>query len=110
MFCSPTGLLISNLLKRVPFTLCTGGILCYQLKPPPEHFNIEVDNCVHEITQRMSQAWEAAQVNVKKAQKRQKYYHDQKAKEPRITEVDRVFLFDPDKKVGKADKFARPCI
>jgi len=78
------------------------------LRPPPECFNIEVDDYVYEITQRMSQAWEAAQVNVRKAQRRQKYYHDQKAKEPRIVEGDRVFLFDPAKKVGKAYKFARP--
>jgi len=52
------------------------------LRPPPEHFNIEVDNYVHEIVQMMSQAWEVTQVNVRKAQKRQKYYHYQKAKEP----------------------------
>jgi len=78
------------------------------LRPPPERFDIEVDDYVHEMTQRMSQAWEAAQVNVRKAQRRQKYHHDQKAKEPRITEGDRVFVFDPAKKVGKAYKFARP--
>ncbi|XP_065914491.1 uncharacterized protein [Dysidea avara] len=78
------------------------------LRPPPECFNIDVDDYVHEVTQRMSHAWEAAQVNVKKAQKKQKLYHDQKAKEPHILEGDRVFLYDPAAKIGKAYKFARP--
>jgi len=48
----------------------------------------------------MSRAWEAAQVNVRKAQRRQKNYHNQKAKEPRIVEGDRVFLFDPASQEG----------
>ena len=45
---------------------------------------------------------------MRKAQSKQKNYHDHRAKEPRIAEGDRVFLYGPAVKVGKAYKFARP--
>ena len=44
---------------------------------------------------------------MRKTQRKQNY-HDCRAKEPHIAEGDRVFLYDPVVKVGKAYKLARP--
>ena len=49
-----------------------------------------------------------AQDNVRKAQQKQKRQHDRRAKEPKFRKGDRVFVYMPAAKRGKAHKFARP--
>ena len=78
------------------------------LGPLQERANVDVDDYTREITLRMSKAWKAAQVNIKEAQKKQKCQHDKKAKDPGVMEGDRVFVYCPAEKTGKAYKFARP--
>ena len=60
------------------------------------------------IALRMSTAWRTAQAKIKEAQKKQKCQHDKKAKDPQVAEGDRVFVYSPTEKKGKAYKFARP--
>ena len=62
----------------------------------------------HEIALRMSTAWESARSKIKKAQEHQKHQHDKKAKDSKIFPGDRVFVYTPAEKLGKAYKFARP--
>ena len=61
-----------------------------------------------ELYTRMSEAWELAKQSVRRAQKRQKTVYDRKSRPPKIQEGERVFLFKPAEKRGKARKFARP--
>ena len=46
-----------------------------------------------ELAKLMSEAWELARDYVKSAQKRQKIYHDRKARPPQFLTGDRVFLY-----------------
>ena len=61
-----------------------------------------------ELHSRMSAAWELAQQNITRAQKRQKAVYDQKSRPARFREGERVFLFKPAEKTGHARKLARP--
>ena len=45
---------------------------------------------------------------VQKAQQRQKHQHDRRAQDPGFRVGDRVFVYMPAKKSGKAHKFAKP--
>ena len=58
----------------------------------------------------LSQAWELARAQVKKAQQKQKKYYDLHVKESKFQQGDRVFVYMPSekKKKGKVHKFARP--
>ena len=56
----------------------------------------------------LGEAWDLAWSNVKKAQKRQKKNYDRTSKDVPLKGGDRVFLFVPAMKQGKAHKFARP--
>ena len=58
----------------------------------------------------LSQAWELARAQVKKAQQKQKKYYDLHTKESKFQQGDCVFVYMPSekKKKGKAHKFARP--
>ena len=78
------------------------------LKPSEDQRNVEVDDYRREIVLRMSAAWEAAQSKIKNAQRRQKHQHDKRARDPKVCEGDRVFLYTPAERTGKAYKFARP--
>ena len=49
-----------------------------------------------------------ARTRIKEAQKKQKYQHDKRAKDPQMFEGDRVFVYSPAERCGKAYKFARP--
>ena len=61
-----------------------------------------------ELAKQMSEAWELARDHVKCAQKRQKMYHDRKARPPQFLTGDRVFLYKPAEKTGEGRKLARP--
>ena len=78
------------------------------LEFPRERANTDADDYTREITLRMSTAWKTAQDRIKEAQKKQKCHHDKKAKDPRVFEGDRVFVYSPAERSGKAYKFARP--
>ena len=78
------------------------------LESPQDRDNIGADDYTREITLRMSSAWKTARTRIKEAQKKQKYQHDKKAKDPRMFEGDRVFMYSPAERCGKAYKFARP--
>ena len=55
----------------------------------------------------MSTARESAWSKIKKVQEHQKHQHDKKAKDPKIFPGDRIFVYTPAEKLGKAYKFAR---
>ena len=55
--------------------------------------------------QSMGWAWELARQNIGKAQKQQKTQHDKKAKDPKFSVGDRVFVYMP---VSKACMFVKP--
>ena len=60
------------------------------------------------MTQRMSEMWAAAQKNVRRAQRRQKHYHDRRAREDKFKVGERVFVHTPTLKSGPAHKLASP--
>ena len=77
------------------------------LSPPASRHHVELDDFKTEMTIHMSKAWELARTSVKKAQGRQKQQHDRRAKSVEFKPGDRVFVFMPGAKRGKAYKFAR---
>lgn len=78
------------------------------LKSNPETNNVDVGDYRSEIAIRMSTAWESAQSKIKSAQQRQKHQYDKKARDPKVREGDRVFVYSPAEKITKAHKFSRP--
>ena len=60
------------------------------------------------MVKHMSNAWKLAQENVKRAQKSQKKYYDKSVQEHKVKQGDRVFIYMPSAKKGKAHKLARP--
>ena len=84
--------------------LPTEAVLC----PPVQRDLIQLDDYNTTMTQMMSEAWELAQRNLKKAQKKQKFHHDKKSRNSDFQVGDRVFVFMPVLKSGPAHKLARP--
>ena len=84
--------------------LPTEAVLC----PPTSRDVIELDDYKTTMAQMMQEAWGLAQQNLKKAQKKQKLYHDKKSNRPDFRVGDRVFVFMPVLKSGPAHKLARP--
>ena len=78
------------------------------LSPPQTRQVLDIDDYRSELTTGFSEAWKLAQENVRKAQQKQKRHHDRCAKEPKLRKGDRVFVYMPAAKRGKAHKFARP--
>ena len=76
------------------------------LEFPHERANTEVDDYTRGNTLRMSTTWKTARDKIKEAQKKQKYQHDKKAKDPVMFEGDIVFVYSPAERSGKAYKFA----
>ena len=60
------------------------------------------------MVQNFSEAWAAARQNVQKAQKQQKRQHDKKTRMLTFLVGDRVFVYMPAAKSGKAYKLSRP--
>ena len=78
------------------------------LESPHDRTNPNADDYTTEITLRMSTAWKTARAKIKEAQKKQKCQHDKKAKDPQVFEGDRVLVYSPAERSGKAYKFACP--
>ena len=75
---------------------------------PVDCRNIDLRDYKEDMTHRFSTAWQLAQVEISKAQGQQKKFHDEGAKQPILQVEDRVFVYNPSKKQGKAYKLARP--
>jgi len=61
-----------------------------------------------DMVELLSTAWRLAQMQIEKAHVRQKDCHDKKANQPpNILVGDRVYIYNPSKKRGKAYKLAR---
>jgi hypothetical protein len=78
------------------------------LSKPADHCYHDADEYRSEVLSNLQNAWSTAKKNVEQAQKGQKKQHDRKARMPTFVEGDRVFVFKPAAKSGKAYKFARP--
>ena len=78
------------------------------LNPPVDRVELNLADYQTEVAIRMSNAWESAKVAIKKAQKQQKTQYDKRARDPKLSIGDAVFVYFPAKKSGKAYKFARP--
>ena len=80
------------------------------LTHPKTRYQVDLDDYKTELVGSLSQAWELARAQVKKAQQKQKKYYDLHAKETRLQQGDRVFVYMPSekKKKGEAHKFSCP--
>ena len=78
------------------------------LNPPVDRVTLNLADYQTEVAIRMSNAWESAKVAIKRAQKQQKTQYDKRAKDPKVSVGDTVFVYFPAKKSGRAYKFARP--
>ena len=78
------------------------------LQSPVERSLIDLDDYCSELTTRMSTAWESAREHIKVSQGKQKQFHDRKSKDPKISVGDRVMVYFPSERLGKAYKFSRP--
>ena len=78
------------------------------LSLPPNRQVEDLNSYKGELVVGMAEAWSAAQTQVRKAQKRQKVQHDRHATDSRFQVGDRVYVYMPAEKRGKAYKFARP--
>ena len=76
------------------------------LESSHEKANTDANEYTGEITLSMSTTWKTAQPRIKKAQKKQKCQHHKKAKDPRVFDGDRVFVYYPSERRVKAYKFA----
>ena len=100
--------------KESPFFLLYGRNPClpseaiFNSSVPLKREIVDLEDYSTEVATRMSLAWETAKLCIKDSQKKQKKFHDNKAKDPKITVGDKVFVFFPSKKIGKSYKFARP--
>ena len=78
------------------------------LSPPPQRYPLDATDYRTEFTTHMSDAWELAQGNIKKAQKHQKKYYDQQSRTIDFSPGDRVFVYMPSARSGPAWKLSRP--
>ena len=78
------------------------------LTPTPTRYQVDLDDYKSEMASGLADAWTVARAHVKKAQRRQKTFHDRRAKDPEICVGDHLFIFMPSDKQGKAYKLARP--
>ena len=78
------------------------------LEPGEARTEVDLDSYKGELVVGLTEAWDLARKQVLKAQKAQKRCYDRHAKERKIGEGDRVFVYMPGDKVTKAYKFARP--
>ncbi len=98
--------------KESPFFLLHGRVprlpTEQALSVKPIRDVVEVDIYKSEVAGRLSSAWEMAWREVQKAQSRQKAKHDRRTQAPEFQVGDRVFVYMPAERLGKAHKFARP--
>ena len=77
-------------------------------EPQIDRITYNLDDYKTEMVKHMSEAWKLAQENVKHAQKSQKKHYDKGVREHKVKEGDRVFVYMPSAKKGKAHKLAWP--
>ena len=79
------------------------------LWPPQEKNEVFLDTYIDEVTTQMSEAWTLAQDHIRKAQAKQKKYHDRKARTPDFKVGDRVLVHMPvAQTAGELRKLAMP--
>ena len=78
------------------------------LESPTRRETVPLDDYQAAMTQQMGEMWAVAQRNLRKAQKRQKYHHDQHARDSTLRVGERVFVHTPTLKKGPAYKLASP--
>ena len=78
------------------------------LTKPTELCYLEVDDYRAELVQNLSEAWERARKDVRKAQRKQQKHLNKRVRMPNFVVGDQVFVYKPSAKTGKAYKFAKP--
>ena len=78
------------------------------MDPPLTRSEVCLDSYKEQLVSSITEAWDLAKEQVKKAQQAQKRYHDRRSKEPGFKRGERVFVYMPKDKATKAYKFARP--
>ena len=78
------------------------------LAAPLDRYLIDANDYRRELTEKMQEAWESAQVCIKKAQARQKQQYDKRTRPETFSVGDRVFIHMPATRTGPAYKLARP--
>ena len=78
------------------------------LSVPATRQQFEIGSYQEELVTHLQDAWGLAQKNVKMAQRKQQRNYDRGAKPISLRVGDRVYLYVPAAKRGKAHKFARP--
>ena len=69
---------------------------------------MDLESYKGELVWGLTEAWELARKQVKKAQGAQKKCYDRRSREPNFQVGERVFVYMPKDKANKAYKFARP--
>ena len=98
--------------QESPFYLLYGrdpklpSALCLEHEPTRQDMDLCASSA--EMTQRLQKAWDLAQASVKDAQQKQKFFYDSNTKPPHYCVGQRVFVYMPRARQGKAYKFARP--
>jgi hypothetical protein len=78
------------------------------LSPPVPRTQYDLDDYKTKAVRRMSEAWQMAQKKIVIAQRRQSVQHDRHARLSKFCLGDRVFIFNPAMKSGKAHKLSLP--
>ena len=78
------------------------------LTPPGDRSTHDLDDYKSELIVRMAEAWKLARSQVEKAQQWQKKQHNRLSSDAEFHMGDRVYVYMPAEKRGKAYKFARP--
>lgn len=78
------------------------------LTPPIDRELVELDYYKSVMIVGMAEAWKLSQAHICQAEKRQKGQHDHHANNAKFSIGDRVFVYMPGEKRGKAHKFALP--
>ena len=98
--------------QESPFHLLYGRDPCLPteeaLAMPATRHQFDVGSYQEELVTGLQKAWELARQQVKKAQQRQRRNYDRTAGPVKLRVGDRVYLYIPTAKRGKAHKFARP--
>ena len=78
------------------------------LSPPESCTQVDLDDYKTTVVKRMSEAWQMAQKKIVTAQNRQSVQHDRHARPSKFCPGDRVFIFNPAMKSGRAHKLSLP--
>ena len=102
-FTEPVGTTCEKNVRLHP-EMPTEAALC----PPVDREPFALDDYKSLAIDRMSEAWQSANEQITKAQKRQKGQHDHHARPATLKSGDRVFVYMPGSRTDKAYKLSRP--